>query len=66
MNGHSHATFDHVNFDCGVVAAGDSITKIRDSVTPPQIYSTIGPRHHPDGAFASSRRGGERYLIHET
>jgi hypothetical protein len=35
-NGHSHASFDHVSFDCGVVAAGDSTTLIRDSVTPPQ------------------------------
>jgi hypothetical protein len=42
MSGHSHATFDHVNFDCGVVAAGDSITKIRDSVTPPNYIRRSG------------------------
>lgn len=36
VNGHSHATFDHVTFDCGLVARGDSTTVIRDSVTSPQ------------------------------
>jgi hypothetical protein len=36
VNGHSHATFDHVTFDCGLVAIGDSTTVIRDSVTSPQ------------------------------
>ena len=36
MNGHSQATFDHVNFDCGLVAMGNSVTAIRDSVTVPK------------------------------
>lgn len=34
--GHSHAIFDHVNFDCGVVAADDSTIVVRDSVTSPK------------------------------
>jgi hypothetical protein len=33
VHGHSNATFDHVIFDCGVVATGNSTTVIRDSVT---------------------------------
>jgi hypothetical protein len=36
LNGHSHAVFDHVKFDCGVVATGDSSIVIRDSVTSPK------------------------------
>ena len=36
VNGHSHATFDHVNFDCGVLATENSTTVIRDSVTSPK------------------------------
>jgi hypothetical protein len=36
VNSHSHAIFDHVKFDCGVVATGDSSIVIRDSVTSPK------------------------------
>lgn len=36
VHGHSHATFDHVNFDCGVVATESSTTVIRDSVRSPK------------------------------
>jgi hypothetical protein len=36
VNGHSQATFNHVKFDCDVVATGNSTTVIRDSVTAPQ------------------------------
>jgi hypothetical protein len=36
IGGHSQATFDHVTFDCDVVATGNSTTVIRDSVTPPK------------------------------
>jgi len=36
VNGHSHATFDHVTFDCGVVATENSTTVIRDPITSPQ------------------------------
>jgi hypothetical protein len=43
MNGHSHATFDHVTFDCGVVATGNSTTVIRDSVTPPKYIRRSDP-----------------------
>jgi hypothetical protein len=42
MNGHSHATFDHVNFDCGVVASENSTTVIRDSVTSPKYIRRSG------------------------
>jgi len=43
MNGHSHATFDHVTFDCGVVATGNSTTVIRDSVTPSKYIRRSDP-----------------------
>jgi hypothetical protein len=36
MGGHSHATFDHVTFDCDVLATGNSTAVIRDSVTAPK------------------------------
>lgn len=36
VNGHSHATFDHVKFDCGVVATENSTTVIRDPITAPR------------------------------
>lgn len=36
VNGNSHATFDHVSFDCGVVATGNSTTVIHDSVASPK------------------------------
>ena len=36
VGGHSRATFDHVNFDCGVVGLGNSSTVIRDSVRSPK------------------------------
>jgi hypothetical protein len=42
VNGRSHATFDHVTFDCGLVAAGNSITLIRHSVTSPQYIRRSG------------------------
>jgi hypothetical protein len=35
VNGHSQATFDHVKFDCGVIAAANSTVLIRHSVTSP-------------------------------
>jgi hypothetical protein len=43
VNGHSHATFDHVNFDCGVIALGNSATVIRDSVTAPKYIRRANP-----------------------
>jgi hypothetical protein len=42
MTGHSRATFDHVTFDCGVVATGTSTTVIRDSVTAPKYIRRSG------------------------
>lgn len=36
VNGHSRATFDRVNFDCGVVATENSTIVIRDSVASPK------------------------------
>jgi hypothetical protein len=42
MNGHSRATFDHVRFDCGLVATEDSITVIRDPVASPQYIRRSG------------------------
>jgi hypothetical protein len=42
VNGHSYATFDHVKFDCGVVASGDSTTVIRNPVTSPQYIRRSG------------------------
>ena len=35
LNGRSQATFDHVKFDCGIVAADDSTLAIHNSLTPP-------------------------------
>jgi hypothetical protein len=42
VSGNSHATFDHVKFDCGVVASGDSTTVIRNPVTSPQYIRRSG------------------------
>jgi len=42
LNGHSHATFNHVKFDCGVVVAEDSNTVIRDPVTSPKYIRRTG------------------------
>ena len=39
---HSHAVFDHVNFDCGVVAADNSTIMVRDSVTSPKYIRRSG------------------------
>lgn len=36
LGGHSQATFDHVKFDCGIVAAGTSDLVIRDPVISPK------------------------------
>jgi hypothetical protein len=36
VKGNSHATFDHVSFDCGVVATENSTTVIHDSVASPK------------------------------
>jgi hypothetical protein len=36
VGGRSHAVFDHVNFDCGIVAADNSTITIRDSVASPK------------------------------
>lgn len=36
IGGYSHATFDHVTFDCDVLVTGNSTTVIRDSVTAPK------------------------------
>ena len=65
VSGHSRATFDHVKFDCGVVASGDSSTIIRDPVTSPRIHSTIGPRHRKDRPASSGRGLREGKLIDE-
>ena len=43
VNGHSHASFDHVTFDCGVVATGNSTLVIRDPVTPPKYIRRSDP-----------------------
>lgn len=36
VGGHAEATFDHVKFDCGIVAAGDAKVAVRNPVTPPK------------------------------
>lgn len=43
ISGHSRATFNHVTFDCGVVATENSTTVIRDSVTPPKYIRRSDP-----------------------
>ncbi len=35
LNGRSQATFDHVKFDCGIVATDNSTLAIHNSLTPP-------------------------------
>ena len=35
VGGHGEATFDHVKFDCGIVATGDSKVAVRNAVAPP-------------------------------
>jgi len=40
--GHSHAVFDHVKFDCGVVAADNSTIMVRDSVISPKYIRRSG------------------------
>jgi hypothetical protein len=40
--GHSHAAFDHVNFDCGVVVADSSSIVVHDSVTSPKYIRRSG------------------------
>jgi len=42
LNGHSQATFDRVQFDCGVMAADDSTAVIRNSVTSPKYIRRSG------------------------
>ncbi len=42
LNGHSQATFDRVQFDCGVMAADDSTTVIRNPVTSPKYIRRSG------------------------
>jgi hypothetical protein len=42
LSGHSSATFDRVQFDCGVTAAEDSTIVIRDSETPPKYIRRSG------------------------
>jgi hypothetical protein len=42
LNGHSQATFDRVRFDCGVMAADDSTTVIRNPVTSPKYIRRSG------------------------
>jgi hypothetical protein len=42
-NGHSVATFDHVTFDCGVVATANSTVVIRDSVASPKYIRRSDP-----------------------
>lgn len=41
LNGRSSATFDHVTFDCGVVAGEDATLVIHDSVTSPQYIRRL-------------------------
>lgn len=36
LGGHSEASFDHVKFDCGILAAGNSSLVIREPVISPQ------------------------------
>jgi hypothetical protein len=43
VNGHSLATFDHVTFDCGVIATANSTVVIRDSVTSPKYVRRSDP-----------------------
>lgn len=45
LSGHSTATFDNVQFDCGVTAADDSAVVIRNSVTPPKYIRRSGRAH---------------------
>ncbi len=42
LNGDSQATFDRVQFDCGVIATDDATAVIRDSVTPPKYIRRSG------------------------
>jgi hypothetical protein len=42
LAGRSHAIFDHVNFDCGIVAGDNSTTVIRNSVTSPKYIRRSG------------------------
>ncbi len=42
LNGHSQATFDRVQFDCGVIAADDAIAVIRNSATSPKYIRRSG------------------------
>jgi len=42
LNGHSRAAFDHVRFDCGVIAADDSSAVIENSATPPEYIRRSG------------------------
>lgn len=41
LGGNSEATFDHVKFDCGIVAAGNSSLFIRDPVISPQYIRQL-------------------------
>ncbi|MGH9494873.1 MAG: hypothetical protein ACRD3B_07750, partial [Candidatus Sulfotelmatobacter sp.] len=36
LSGRAEAAFDHVKFDCGIVATGDSHLAITDSIAPPK------------------------------
>jgi len=42
LNGHSQATFDRAQFDCGVMASNDSTTVIRNPVTSPKYIRRSG------------------------
>ncbi|HLV85877.1 MAG TPA: hypothetical protein VKV39_02800 [Candidatus Sulfotelmatobacter sp.] len=41
LTGSSHASFDHVQFDCGIIAAGNSQLSIRNPLTPPRYIRGV-------------------------
>lgn len=41
LSGRAEAMFDHVRFDCGVVASGDSNLMVTDSVVPPKYIRQL-------------------------
>ena len=42
VSGHGRAVFDHVRFDCGIVASDDASVSIRRAATPPKYTRYSG------------------------